>query len=101
MNQMHDFNKYQSEIDRICRKHDVKSLAVFGSFLADQYNDESDIDLLLELKTAQGGIMKYMGLKFELERLFSRSVDLVMPEALTNQRLQNYIFANVSIIYEA
>ncbi len=86
---MHDFKKYQSEIDRICQKHDVKSLAVFGSSFTDQYNDDSDIDFLLELKTAKGGIKKYMGLKFELERLFSRSVDLVMPKALTNQRLQN------------
>jgi predicted nucleotidyltransferase len=47
-NQMLDFKKYQNEINSICKKYDVKSLAVFGSSLSDQYGDDSDIDLLLE-----------------------------------------------------
>ncbi len=98
---MFDIKKYQNEIDSICRKYDVRSLAVFGSCLSDGFSETSDIDFLLELKTAKGGIKKYMRLKFELEKLFARPVDLVMPKALTNQRLQDYIFTDTMIIYEA
>ena len=29
----------------LCRKHRVKTLAVFGSILTDGFNDQSDVDL--------------------------------------------------------
>ncbi len=29
----------------LCRKHRVKTLAVFGSILTDRFNDQSDVDL--------------------------------------------------------
>ncbi len=34
----------------LCRKHRVKSLAVFGSILTDRFNDQSDIDLLCQFR---------------------------------------------------
>ena len=32
----------------LCRKHKVKTLAVFGSILTDKFNDQSDVDLLVD-----------------------------------------------------
>lgn len=98
---MIDFKKYQNEINKICRKNDVKRLTAFGSVLSGQFNESSDIDFLLELETTKGGIVKYMNIKFELENLFARPVDLVMPKAVTNQRLKDYIFSNTREIYAA
>ncbi len=57
---MIDLEKYQSEIDRICQRYHVKKLTIFGSALSDQFEESSDIDFLLELKTTDGGIKKYM-----------------------------------------
>jgi predicted nucleotidyltransferase len=98
---MIDLKEYQNGINRICQKHQVKSLTVFGSALSDQFDESSDIDFLLELETAEGGIKRYMNIKFELEKLFTRPVDLVMPKAITNRRLKNYIFSNTREIYAA
>jgi len=98
---MIDLKEYQDEINRICQKYHVKSLTVFGSALSDQFDKSSDIDFLLELETAEGGIKRYMDIKFELENLFTRPVDLVMPKAITNQRLKNYIFSNTREVYAA
>ena len=98
---MLDFKKYQNEINRICRKHSVKSLTVFGSALSGPFDEHSDIDFLLELESAEGGIKKYMNIKFELENLFLRPVDLVMPKALTNRRLKDYMFAKTREVYAA
>ena len=98
---MIDFKEYQDEINRICRKHQVKSLTVFGSALSDQFNESSDLDFLLELETAKGGIKRYMNIKFELENLFTRPVDLVMPKAITNQRLKNYMLSKTKEVYAA
>ena len=93
--------KYQIDINRICEKYHVKSLSVFGSALTDTFDDSSDIDLLLELDSAENGVKRYMNIKFELERLFARPVDLVMPKAIKNQRLKHYILSNTRKIYAA
>lgn len=98
---MIDFRRYQNEINRICLENQVEKLTVFGSVLSGQFNESSDIDLLLELKTSKGGIIRYMNIKFELENLFARPVDLVMPKAVTNQRLKEYMFSNTREIYAA
>ena len=98
---MIDFKNYQNDIDRICIKHKVKSLTVFGSALTDHFDDSSDIDFLLELETTEGGIKRYMNIKFELEKLFTRPVDLVMPKAIKNRRLRDYMFSNTRQVYAA
>ncbi len=98
---MIDLKKYQNEINQICQRYHVKSLTLFGSALSGQFDEYSDIDFLLEFKTAEGGIKRYMNIKFELEDLFKRPVDLVMPKAVTNQRLKNYIFINTREVYAA
>jgi len=98
---MIDFKNYQNEIDKICQKYQVKNLTVFGGALSDQFDDSSDIDFLLELKTAEGGIKRYMNIKFELEKLFTRPVDLVMPKAIKNKRLKDYMFSNTREVYAA
>ena len=64
--------------DQFCQRHNVKNLTAFGSALSDHLDESSDIDFFLELKTAEGGLKKYMNIKFELEKLFIRPVDLVI-----------------------
>ncbi|WP_305482027.1 nucleotidyltransferase family protein, partial [Paramuribaculum intestinale] len=34
----------------LCRKHKVKTLSVFGSILTDRFNDQSDVDLLVDFE---------------------------------------------------
>ena len=57
---MSDLEKYQNEINQICQRYNVKKLTIFGSALSEQFKEFSDIDFLLELKSAEGGIKKYM-----------------------------------------
>lgn len=92
---------YRSEIIRICRKYNVKRLAIFGSAVSDDFKDSSDIDFLLELDKAKDGLKRYMNIKFELEDLFNRSVDIIMPKAIKNNRIKDYIFSNIKDVYEA
>jgi uncharacterized protein len=59
----------------------VKSLALFGSVARDEAGPASDIDLLVEFRETPG-LSEYMALKFWLEELLGRRVDLVMKGAL-------------------
>lgn len=98
---MDNFEKYLIEIKNICRKYRVKNLSAFGSVLSERFNKDSDIDFLIELDSPENGINRYMNIKFELEELFNRPIDLVMPKAIKNSRIKKYINSNVREIYAA
>ncbi len=62
----------------------VNSLGVFGSFVRGEMTDSSDLDVLVEFEGAPT-FRKYMDLKFFLEDLFGRKVDLVIQEDIKAQ----------------
>ena len=68
----------------------VKSLALFGSIARDEGTPDSDLDFLVEFKGA-ATLDGYMGLKFFLEDLFNKEVDLVIKADLKPQIRENAI----------
>ncbi|MFO7791847.1 MAG: nucleotidyltransferase domain-containing protein, partial [Candidatus Saliniplasma sp.] len=56
----------------------VKEIGLFGSYLKGEPKEESDIDILVQFKEDEKSFDNYMGLKFFLEDLFDREVDLVI-----------------------
>ncbi|MCX7855684.1 MAG: nucleotidyltransferase family protein [Anaerolineae bacterium] len=67
----------------------VKSLALFGSAVRGDLRPDSDVDILVEFD-GPATFDRYMELKFRLEALLGRSVDLVTPRAL-KPRLRPYV----------
>lgn len=75
------------EIIRICQNRKVKRLAVFGSATGTRFDPiRSDLDLLVEfqLMPPADHAEQYFGLAEDLEKLFSRNVDLVEPGPIKN-----------------
>jgi predicted nucleotidyltransferase len=62
------------------RRYGVKSLALFGSTARDKMQKKSDIDVLVQFDKSTWS--NYIGLKFYLEDLLGREVDLVTPKAI-------------------
>lgn len=58
----------------------VKSIGIFGSFAKGYEKPESDVDILVELENPT--FDRYMDLKFHLEKILGRSVDLVMLDTV-------------------
>lgn len=69
------------EHQQILKKLKVKTMFLFGSVARGQETDSSDIDLLITF-TVPPTYDLYMDVKFFLEDLFSRPVDLVTEDAL-------------------
>jgi uncharacterized protein len=65
-------------------RFDVRSLFLFGSVARDEAREESDIDVLVSFAGATT-FDHYMGLKFFLEDLLGRRVDLVTDRALRQE----------------
>ena len=65
----------------LCRKHKVKTLAVFGSILTDRFNANSDVDLLVDFEPINHDTFNYVSNYFDfrdaLERILNRTVDLI------------------------
>ena len=84
---------YSDSIKRLCVKHKVRELYAFGSVLGTDFNEASDIDLLVNFDSmdVKSYANNYFNLKFSLEDLFNRSVDLVEESALKNPYFKSSI----------
>jgi predicted nucleotidyltransferase len=94
----------QQSLERICERHGVSSLAVFGSAVGGDFDPEnSDLDFVVEFKPMTPVEHKnaYFGIISDLESLFGRSVDLVEPGTLDNPYVRESIEARQKTIYAA
>lgn len=94
----------RASLDDLCRRMDVRTLEVFGSAARDDFDPaSSDIDFLVEFvpQTQRPALDLYFGLKEELEALFERPVDLVMPAALHNPYVRAEIDRARQLVYAA
>lgn len=66
--------------EELSERYTVVRIGVFGSFARGDESPESDVDVVVEL--AQPTFDHYMDLKFRLEEVLQRPVDLVMVETL-------------------
>lgn len=72
----------------------VKQVGVFGSFGRAKQGPASDIDILVEFNRGTKTFDNYMDLKFYLERLFHRKVDIVIKDAL-KKRIKSQVLSEV------
>src|SRR4030042_7030498 len=96
-------DKFKGDINEICKQHSVRSLYVFGSVLTNDFNDKSDIDLLVDIDSNDplDYADNYFNLKFALQELFKRSIDLLESKALKNPYIIENINRSKSLIYGA
>jgi uncharacterized protein len=92
--------KNLDEIERIIKsrkkeleeKFKVKNIAIFGSYVRDEQNKESDIDILVEFKEPVGFL--FIHLADYLEELLGVKVDLLTPDAIKPNR-RKYIMEDL------
>jgi uncharacterized protein len=73
----------------------VKQIGLFGSFSDNSFNEDSDIDLIVELERPIG--WKFFSLEIYLESIFNRKIDLVTKNALKEQ-LRDTILEQVNYV---
>jgi len=78
-------------------KFGVKSLALFGSIVRDQAQEDSDVDLLVEFGRPTGLFGLY-SLQSYLETMLGRSVDLGTPKGLKPRLRERILAEKVNVI---
>ena len=92
---------YLPAIIALCKRHKVKKLFAFGSVLTNRFNEQSDIDLVVDFdKTnVDDYFSNFFDLKYALESLLEREVDLLEEPAIHNPYLKEKIDTTKMLIY--
>ncbi len=100
-NRMTRLEQYKNEIERLCKAYHVRRMYAFGSVLTDEYNSNSDIDLLVDFRDLrlEEYADNYFDFKFSLEELFNRPIDLLEEKAMKNPYLRKSILQNRQLLY--
>jgi uncharacterized protein len=96
----HLITSRRSEVEGICRRWGVRRFELFGSATREDFSPTSDLDFLVEFESG-GSLESYLGLRNDLEALFGRAVDLVMPTAIRNPYVRAAIDRDRQLVYVA
>lgn len=97
------FKLPMAEIQAFCDRWQITEFALFGSVLRNDFNQNSDIDVLVTFApNAKRGLTETMQMQDELQTLFGRRVDLIVKTAI--ERSQNWlrrknILTSAQIVY--
>ena len=74
-------------IEEFCRANGIARLELFGSALRPDFRPDSDVDLLVTFAPGRTpGLIRLVGMEFELAEIFGRSVDLTTRSAVERSR---------------
>jgi hypothetical protein len=94
-----------SKIQEVCKKYKVKELYAFGSVTGNDFNEKSDVDLLVEFDKSKIPLEDFADNFFDLadnlENIFNRRVDLLTLNSLKNPYFIQEVNKSKQIIYAA
>ena len=96
-------DNYLNQIKGLCKKHKVRNLFVFGSVLTENFTNNSDIDLIIDININDPieYAENYFNFKFTLEDLLNRKIDLLEQKAIKNKYFIENIDKTKKVIYAA
>ena len=78
----------------------IKSVAVFGSYVNGQPEEDSDVDVLVRFsEDAEIGFFEYVRIQRHLSAAVGLKVDMVTPEALSKY-IKTQVLKEAEVIYE-
>ncbi len=91
------------QIKELCEENEVKSLYAFGSVTRDDFNELSDIDLVVDFEEKDPFRYTdiYFNLKSKLETLLKRQIDLLEERAIKNPIFRKHLEDNKVKIYNS
>ena len=82
---MLDLTPYKPQLIELCKTFSVGRLDLVGSAVREDFDAErSDIDVLIQFAGKENLFHRYFDLKFKLEELFGKKVDMLQEGAIDN-----------------
>lgn len=77
----------------------AEKIGLFGSYARKEGTSESDIDILVKFKDTST-LLQLAKIHRELSQILGKKVDLVTESSIKNERLKEFIYHDLKIIYE-
>jgi len=91
----------RDELVAFCRRHHIRKLALFGSVLREDFNPESDVDVLIEFEPHHiPGLINLMRMQQEFSELIGREADFRAPGDL-HRAFRDAVVAEAEVLYAA
>ena len=91
-----------AKIIAFCHKWKVREFSIFGSVLREDFNPESDVDVVVSFEPDAPWIyFEWADMTDELKEIFGREVDLVEKESLQNPYRRHSILSSRRVLYAA
>ncbi len=100
---MNLINQHIDQIKKICSEHQVEQLFIFGSITTEKFNNQSDVDVLVQfgsLINPEEYFNNYMDFKEKLEYVLKREIDIVENQAVRNPVFRKILDRDKVLIYE-
>jgi len=94
-------NASAEQIAAFCGKLKMRELSIFGSILCDNFTDDSDIDVLVDMLPESELGWNWLDMQEELTLLLGRTVDLIFKDGLRNPYRRGEILGTRQVIYAA
>jgi hypothetical protein len=94
--------KIQIDRERLaefCRRHYIRRLSLFGSVLRDDFQPESDVDVLVEFEPGHVPGFAFISMQEELSEILGRKVDLNTPGFLSRY-FRDRVLAEAEVQYD-
>jgi len=92
-------NKLKRKINNFFKTKPVLRAYLFGSESRNESNNGSDVDILVELDYSKPIGLEFVKMKYELEELIHKKVDLLSSRGMSKY-IQPYIDKDKILIYE-
>ena len=87
-----------TQLADLCRRHQIRWLALFGSVLRDDFGPESDVDVLVEFKKGHVPGLAFFQMETELGEIIGHKVDLNTPQFLSKY-FREEVLAEAEVLY--
>lgn len=97
------FSTHLTEVIYLLEQHKVKRAYAFGSVCTENFNNKSDIDILIDFEDGSDPLVygeSYWILSEKLEEIFHRPVDLIIEKSLRNPYFIKVINKTKTLFYE-
>jgi predicted nucleotidyltransferase len=91
----------KKRLAEFCKKNHITKQSLFGSSLRDDFEPDSDVDMLVEFgPEAHFGLIGFAGLELELTEILGRKVDLNTPDCVSKYYREK-VLAEAEVQYDA
>lgn len=90
----------EHQLDVFCQRYPIRKLSLFGSVLRDDFEADSDVDVLVEFAPdARISFFDMVTMEMELTDMIGRKVDLRTPQELSRYFRQK-VLDTAEVLYE-